>query len=343
MKAVIAKDRQKRHYPKYYLVNGVMVENPERPERVNLLIAGAMAAGCEIEEPVNYGAEPIAAIHTPRYLKFLSGAYERWARIKGASPAVTPNAHPTRRGDNYPASVVAQAGWHMFDASCPISADTWESAQWSAWTAVHAAKLAMNKARAAYALCRPPGHHAAQDTAGGFCYLNNTAIAAQTLRKKHDRVAILDVDLHHGNGTQEIFYNRNDILTVSIHADPIRFYPFFWGYAAEIGEGDGAGFNLNLPLPRGAGDAEFLVALSSAFEKIADFAPTALVVALGLDAYAGDPIGGLGVTTKGFAKIGRAVGAAAPPATVLVQEGGYPCPELSDNLAAFLGGFQDAG
>jgi acetoin utilization deacetylase AcuC-like enzyme len=339
MKAVLAEVEQKRHYPPSYLVNGVMQPNPERPERIDLLLQGARGAGCEIVRPQAYGDAPILAAHSKRYFDFLVKAYERWARIPGASDAVTPNIHPIRRG-GYPASVVAQAGWHMIDASAPISADTWESAQWSAWAAAHAAELVLKGERAAYALCRPPGHHAGAETAGGFCYLNNAAVAAEVLRRQHPRVAILDVDLHHGNGTQDIFYARNDVFTVSIHADPVRFYPFFWGYADEIGEGGGAGYNLNLPLPRGARDGAFLDALSAALKKVAAFRPDALVIALGLDAYEGDPIAGLAVSTDGFARIGEAIGSALNIPTVIVQEGGYPCDALGTNLAAFLGGFQ---
>jgi acetoin utilization deacetylase AcuC-like enzyme len=199
--------------------------------------------------------------------------------------------------------------------------------------------LLLDGERAAYALCRPPGHHAFSDMAGGFCYLNNSAIAAEMLRRAHDRVAILDVDLHHGNGTQGIFYQRGDVLTVSIHADPERFYPFFWGYANETGAADGAGCNLNLPLPRGSGDDVFVAALDTAVERVRQFAPGALVVALGLDAFEGDPFGGLRVSTPGFAEIARRISAALPLPTLLVQEGGYLCDGLGDNLQSFLAGF----
>jgi acetoin utilization deacetylase AcuC-like enzyme len=339
MKAVLAEAEQKRHYPPSYLVNGVQQQNPERPDRVAMLLQGATGAGCEIVRPENYGAAPILAVHSARYLNFLARAHERWSHIKGASEAVTPNIHPYHRR-SYPDSIVAQAGWHMIDASAPVSAETWESAQWSAWSAVHAAQLVLGGERAAYALCRPPGHHANAETAGGFCYLNNTAIAAQTLRETHDRVAILDIDLHHGNGTQDIFYARDDVLTVSIHADPARFYPFFWGYADETGDGAGDGANLNLPLPRGANDSAFLEALDVALKKAAAFRPEVLVIALGLDAFEGDPIAGLGVTTGGFARIGEAIAGALNLPAAIVQEGGYPCDDLGGNLTSFLGGFE---
>lgn len=341
MKCIVAEEEQQRHYPEHYLVNGVMKTNPELPERISRLKTGAAAAGLVFERPADYGLAPLAAVHTPAYLAFLRTAYERWRRIEGASPAVTPNVHPTRRDCGYPASVVAQAGFHSIDAACPISAETYDSILWSAWSSVHAATLvAHGSEHAVYALCRPPGHHASADAAGGFCYLNNTAIAAARLREAFPRVAVLDVDLHHGNGTQDIFYRRSDVLTVSIHADPMRFYPFFWGHADERGEGEGLGYNFNLPLPRGSKDETFLAALDTAMAHINAYAPGALVVALGLDAFEGDPIAGLGVSTRGFAAIGERIARNLRLPTVLIQEGGYPCDELGDNLAAFLMGFR---
>jgi acetoin utilization deacetylase AcuC-like enzyme len=340
MKAFYA-DEQKCHDPKMFLSSGAPKPNPEKPERVERLLSGARAAGLTVERPDNHGLGPVAAIHTPEYLDFLERIFERWRRIEGASEEVIPNIHPIARGGAYPASAVGQAGYHMADTACPISAETWESACWSAWAAVEAADAVLGGARAAYALCRPPGHHAFADVAGGFCFLNNTAIAAQRLRSKAARVAILDVDLHHGNGTQGIFYARGDVLTVSLHADPERFYPFFWGYAGERGEGAGLGANLNLPLPRKSGDERFLEALDVALRRIRAFAPEALVVALGLDAFEGDPFGGLSVTTAGFARIAEAIGALGMP-TAIVQEGGYLCDALGDNLAAFLAAYAAA-
>lgn len=336
MKAFYAEE-QKRHDPKAFLSSGAPQPNPEQPERAERLLAGARAAGCEILRPANHGLGPIAAVHTPEYLDFLQHIYTRWQRIPEASAEVIPNIHPIARGGSYPASAVGQAGYHMADTSCPISAETWESACWSAWSAVEAADAVLSGEPAVYALCRPPGHHAFADVAGGFCFINNSAVAAQRLRKEAARVAILDVDLHHGNGTQGIFYARPDVLTVSIHADPVRFYPFFWGHADERGEGPGLGYNLNLPLARKSGDEEFLATLETALRRIRAFAPEALVVALGLDAFEGDPFGGLSVTTPGFARIAAAIGKLGLP-TVVVQEGGYLCDALSDNLAAFLTG-----
>ncbi len=336
MKAFYAAE-QKRHNPKAFLSSGAPQPNPEQPERVERLLTGARAAGCEILRPRDHGLGPIAAVHTPEYLDFLEHIYARWQRIAEASEEVIPNIHPLARYGRYPASAVGQAGYHMADTACPISGETWESVCWSAWSAVDAADAVMAGERAAYALCRPPGHHAFADVAGGFCFVNNSAVAAQRFLSSSARVVILDIDLHHGNGTQGIFYQRADVLTISIHADPVRFYPFFWGHVDERGEGPGLGYNLNLPLERKSGDAEFLAALDVAFRRIRAYAPDALVVALGLDAFEGDPFGGLSVSTPGFARIGEAIAGLGLP-TAIVQEGGYLCDALSDNLTSFLTG-----
>jgi acetoin utilization deacetylase AcuC-like enzyme len=337
MKTFFAEE-QKRHDPSFFLSSGAPQPNPEQPERVERLLAGARAAGTQIVRPRDHGLAPVSAVHTPEYIDFLSRIYARWRRIEGASAEVIPNIHPIARTGSYPASAVGQAGYHMADTSCPISEHTFESARWSASTAVCAAEAVMSGEKWAYALCRPPGHHAFRDVAGGFCFFNNSGIAAQHLLGQAKRVAILDVDLHHGNGTQGLFYERADVLTVSIHADPVRFYPFFWGHADERGEGLGLGYNLNLPLPRKSGDDVYLEALAAAIRRLEAFSPDALVVALGLDAFEKDPFGGLSVSTPGFARIAEAIAALRLP-TVIVQEGGYLCEALGDNLTSFLTGF----
>ena len=333
--------RQALHDPKHFMANGAKLPNPEQPKRVEVLKAGAEAAGCIFAEPADRGLGPIAAIHSPEYLIFLQTIHKRWSRIEGASDEVIPNIHPANRTDSYPRSAVGQAGFHQADTACPISADTWESAYWSAQTAITGADAIAGGERAVYALSRPPGHHAFADLAGGFCFLNNSAIAAGVLAKKGLRPAILDVDVHHGNGTQGIFYRRSDVLTVSIHADPLRFYPFFWGHPHERGEGDGLGYNLNLPLPRGSGDGDYLRALDTALAHIAAFGADVIVVALGLDAYENDPLKGLAVTTPGFSAIGAAIASRGLP-VLLVQEGGYLSPELGANLTSFITGVRTA-
>ncbi len=332
-------DRQWRHDPRHFMANGAILPNPEQPARIDILKAGAEAAGCVFEAPGDAGLGPVAAVHSAEYLSFLRHIYPRWRRIEGAGEEVIPNIHPAARTDGYPKSAVGQAGYHQADTSCPISDGTWEAAYWSAQSAIHGADLVAGGAHAAYVLSRPPGHHAFADLAGGFCFLNNSGIAAERLRAAGLRPAILDVDVHHGNGTQGMFYRRGDVLTVSIHADPERFYPFFWGHAQERGEGDGIGANLNLPLARGTGDDPYLATLDTALDRVASFGADVIVVALGLDAYAGDPFQGLAVTTPGFARIGAAIGALGRP-TLFVQEGGYICDGLGDNLTSMLGGFR---
>jgi len=332
-------ERQWRHDPKHFMANGTRLPNPEQPRRIEVLKAAAEAAGCSFAAPADAGIGPIAAIHTPEYLTFLRNIHTRWRRIEGAADEVIPNIHPANRSDSYPKSAVGQAGFHQADTACPIAEGTWEAAYWSAQTATAGADLLAGGARAAYALSRPPGHHAFTDLAGGFCFLNNSGIAAERLRGHGLRPAILDIDVHHGNGTQGIFYARDDVLTVSIHADPARFYPFFWGHAQERGEGRGRGCNLNLPLARGTGDADYLKTLGKALERIADFGTGALVIALGLDAFEGDPFQGLAVTTPGFGRIGAAIAGLGLP-TLFVQEGGYLCEGLGDNLTSVLTGFQ---
>jgi acetoin utilization deacetylase AcuC-like enzyme len=337
MKVIFA-EQQMRHQPAQIVSSGKLVASPEIAARAEHLLNAANRIGLELEVPQNYGIEPIAAVHTTRYLTFLENIFVRWQRIPDASSDVFPNIHPATREDVYPASAAGQVGFHVYDGSCPITADTWDSVRWSAWSAVHAANEVLTGAASCYALARPPGHHASSDLAGGFCYLNNSAIAAQVLRKKFERVAILDIDVHHGNGTQHIFYDRADVLTVSLHADPMRFYPFFWGAANETGCDAGSGFNLNLPLPRGTGGDDYCDELERAVERISAFAPGALVVALGLDAFKDDPLAGLALTTEDFARVGERIVALNLP-TVLVQEGGYPSKELGENLVAVLQGF----
>ncbi len=340
MKAVFD-DRQWRHDPRHFMANGVIKPSPEQPERIARLTDGAHAAGCAFVTPDDAGMGPIAALHSPEYVTFLRNIYTRWQRIEGAGAEVIPNIHPANRSDSYPKSAVGQAGYHQADTACPIGAGTWEAAYWSAQTAVTGADMLAGGERAAYALCRPPGHHAFGDLAGGFCFLNNAGIAAERLRVRGLRAAILDVDVHHGNGTQGIFYDRDDVLTVSIHADPARFYPFFWGHADERGTGRGTGYNLNLPLARGTGDDAYLKVLDRALERVVNFGADVVVVALGLDAYEGDPFQGLAITTPGFARIGAAIAGLGLP-TLFVQEGGYLCEELGQNLTAVLSGFEGA-
>jgi acetoin utilization deacetylase AcuC-like enzyme len=338
---IVFSETQLQHRPAGFLVRGLMKPAAEQPERALRLREAALAAGHQLVEPRDHGAGPREAVHSVRYLRFLETAHERWRALEGAGEQAIPNVHPNRFSSGYPEAIVGQVGYHMADTAAPLMATSWPAIVASANAAVHGARRVTEGVRAMYALCRPPGHHAFAEQGGGFCYLNNTAIAAAELRRKFAKVAVLDVDVHHGNGTQGIFWERGDLLTVSIHADPAHYYPFFWGYAGETGEGEGAGANLNIPLRLGAGMAEYRPALATALGRILEFGAAALVVALGLDAYECDPLSGLKIPTEGFGEIAGAIAKLGLP-TVLVQEGGYLSEALGRNLATFLAGFEAA-
>ncbi len=340
MKAVYS-DAHRSHDPQFFLVRGVIKRTTEQPERADRLLRGLAKGRHTLVAPTAFGQGPRAQIHSPEYLDFLATAWEQWLALGDAGPEMIANIHPVRQAATYPSHIIGKLGWHTADTACPIGPGTWAGACAASDVAATAAQMVLDGEDAVYALCRPPGHHAYRDMAGGFCFLNNSAIAAAHLRQAHARVAILDVDVHHGNGTQGIFYARPDIYTVSIHADPVAYYPFVWGYAHERGEGPGLGANLNIPLAIGTGDDGYLSAFEGAARAIASFAPGALVVALGLDASEHDPLAALKVTTPGFKRIGAAVARLGLP-TVLVQEGGYLSDVLGDNLAAFLEGFESA-
>lgn len=340
MKAVYS-EKHRSHDPQFYLVRGVVKKTTEQPERADRLLKGLAAGQHRLVEPVAFGQGPRLRVHSVEYLNFLAEAWDAWSALPDAGPEMIPNIHPVRHAATYPTHIVGRLGWHTADTAAPIGPGTWAGACAASDVAVTAAQLVMDGEDAVYALCRPPGHHAYRDLAGGFCFLNNSAIAAAHLRLAHERVVILDVDVHHGNGTQGIFYERSDVYTISIHADPTAYYPFVWGYAHERGEGAGLGSNLNIPLPLGTRDDGYMQALGKAATAIKAFAPGALVVALGLDASEHDPLAGLAVTTDGFRRIGEAIARMGLP-TVFVQEGGYLSDILGQNLTAVLGGFEAA-
>jgi acetoin utilization deacetylase AcuC-like enzyme len=334
-------DIQKTHAPETFIVAGRPAPIPEKPVRIDMLMQGVKAIGSELRRPSTIGDDVLALVHTQQYLTFMETLRERWAHVPNASDIPLPNVYAIQRGSlppiTFPEAVVGQAGYHLGDGACPVTETTLAAAKASAACAVAAARLVMGGERAAYALCRPPGHHAASDLAAGFCFFNNSAIAAELMTRAGKRAAILDIDVHHGNGTEAIFYDRADVLTVSIHAHPKRFYPFFWGYDDERGRGAGEGFNLNLPMERGLEIDGYLAALEIALQRISDFGADHLVVACGLDIAIDDPFKGFAIRTEDFALIGKRIAALRLP-TVIVQEGGYPSDSLGHNLASFLSG-----
>ncbi|RWR27613.1 histone deacetylase family protein [Sinirhodobacter populi] len=338
---VIFDEKQRLHDPRFRLQDGKVILNTDRPERVAELLKGAKNAGLELTDSVDHGMAPLAALHTPRYLAFLRTIYDRRKETVPDLEEVVPSRISPDRKVHYSYETEAQIGYHNADTSCPISAHSWNAIYWSAQTALTGADAILAGETRCYALSRPSGHHAYPEVAGGFCFLNNSGIAAEYLRAHGHRPAILDIDVHHGNGTQGIFYARDDVFTISLHVDPAGFYPYYAGGAQETGEGRGFGYNLNLPLARGTDTEGYLKALDRALEQITAYGATVVVVAQGLDAHEDDPFQGLKVTTEGFARIGRAIGSLGLP-VLSVQEGGYMQPCLHANLTSLLGGLQSA-
>lgn len=335
------------HDPKQFMRFGRIVAPRDLPARTASLLDALARHGIVPERPATHGMAPVLAVHTPDFVRFLETAWARWRELPDPGPEVWSNTFPywsgrpedSARPPCRATGIIGQAGWYLGDLSVPMGPDTWMSTLKSAETAISAAEAILAGDRAAYALCRPSGHHARSDRATGFCYLNNTAIAAQRLRSSFGKVAILDVDAHHGDGTQQIFYTRPDVLTVSLHADPSNYYPFFTGYADERGVRAGEGANLNLPLAHGTGIEAFAAAVEKASKAIRDFGAEVLVVALGYDAHIADPIGVLKLDSGDFGVVGNQVRALGLP-TLVVQEGGYAVEVLGDCLYAFIKGLR---
>ena len=330
MKAFFSEE-QLLHTPQQFMRLGRISAPTDLPSRAHSLQGALAARGIAVETPPDYGRQPLEAIHSADYLDYLETAFARWQALK--APGVDPGPEVL--------SIVAQTGYYLSDLSCPIGPHTWRSALRSTHSAVAAAEHVAANGGAAYALCRPSGHHAHRDRAGGFCYLNSSAAAAARLLQSWSKVAVLDVDAHHGDGTQNIFYQRADVMTVSLHADPAGYYPFYTGYAHERGHGAGEGCNLNLPLPHGAGNDPFLRALDTALAALAGYGPQALVLALGFDTYKDDPISVLKLDIDAYRGIGARVASLGVP-TVVVQEGGYMVQAIGPALDAFLQGLARA-
>jgi acetoin utilization deacetylase AcuC-like enzyme len=326
---------QLEHCEANFIQAGQAKVSPESVTRTMRIINTLKDRGRTLEQPSDFGIEPILAIHDKEYISFLQSAYEKWSNVFGPEKKLMPNVHPHMPYDSKPESIVGLLGWFTADMACEITAGTWRAAYYSAQTAINAAEQTLVDGKTHYALCRPPGHHAFSNKAMGFCYLNNSAIAAQVLRKKYSRVAIIDVDVHHGNGTQEIFYQRPDVFTLSTHSHPKKFYPFFSGYPTEKGANEGKGCNLNVTYEFGCDDGPFLEALKVGLKAVTDYAPDAVVIALGLDASEQDPHGEHHVKQVAFRDMGLLLKKLELP-TVIVQEGGYNSEILGDLVADVL-------
>jgi acetoin utilization deacetylase AcuC-like enzyme len=337
-------DQHALHAPEYEFFRGERVPCFESPARANFVRDELTTRGHQLRAPDGDSTAVLQQVHTPRYLAFLQSAWGEWLALDAGNAARQPfpSVWPVRtlRSDVEPANFVARLGLYSMDNGSPMVAGTWAAAKAGADAAVSAAALISSGTHAAFCATRPPGHHAGGDFMGGYCFLNNAAIAAQALRANGStRVAILDVDYHHGNGTQSIFYDRADVLFVSIHGDPLTEYPFYLGHADEAGEGAGAGFNFNLPLPAGSSVSAWFAALELACTRIDRHGADALVVSLGLDTFAGDPISKFALQSIDFTRLGKRLSQLGLP-TIFVLEGGYAAAELGINAANVMDGFE---
>ncbi|MBN3939979.1 MAG: histone deacetylase family protein [Nostoc sp.] len=332
--------------PSQFLQRGRFVEHPDVALRGRQILLGLLEAGCEIEFApppelcISILRESILAVHDTKYIDYLKVAWSHWSQIQNASTEIFPNISPNRYLVNFNENPVALAGWYIADCAAPIGEFTWENSLGSVSAVIVATSRIKAGELVVYALCRPSGHHACRDMAMGMCFLNNIAIAAVELRKQFDRVAIIDIDMHHGNGTQQIFYQRGDILTISIHGDSRDFYPFYSGFENECGSGDGKGYNLNIPLPKGSNEAFYLKALEKSVSRVLSFKAETLVVATGFDTFKSDPLGCFALESNSYYKIGRMIRSLNLP-TLFVQEGGYFVEALRENARQLVKGFEN--
>ncbi len=335
------------HRPDREVWIGMPMDGSELPERVSAIEETLRLAGYAFVEPSDHGVDALTSVHNPELVRHLSTVYDAWVDggfVDYGQDRVVPYFFPTAAmlGPIEPTpatSVHARAGAFCYDTMTTLGPGSWEAIRAAADCALTAADLVLTaKARRAYALCRPPGHHVTADAFGGSCYLNNAALAAQALVEGgHERVAVIDIDAHHGNGTAAIFYERADVFYGSVHVDPgAGWFPHVVGHASETGRGDGLGTTRNLPLAPGSGDEEFLDAVRRLAEAVRLHRATALVVSLGVDAAADDPESPLEVTEAGYARAGTILLREMDLPTVVVQEGGYHLPTLGQLVAAFL-------
>jgi acetoin utilization deacetylase AcuC-like enzyme len=341
MKIVYSEDH-KLHHGARELNRGEMVPQFEMPSRAEMILGRLKDTGFgEILAPERFGDEAIHAVHAKDYVRFLESAWSEWVEEEGDDQFAIAWVFPCRGlRQTAPQSIHAKLGHYAFDVAIPIVEGTWRAVRSAADVALTGHDLLSGGERAAFSLCRPPGHHAMRDLGGGYCYLNNAAIAAHALRDSGaGRVAVLDVDYHHGNGTQSIFYTRRDVLFISLHCDPRSEFPYFLGFADETGEGAGEGFNLNLPMPAGSAWADYSTALDTALARIRQFAAEVLVVSLGVDTFKEDPISRFRLESDDYLRMGEAVAGLGTP-TLFVMEGGYAVEDIGVNVVNVLTGFE---
>ena len=333
---------QRAHRPAYVVKHGERSASFDVAERVDSILSAINEKELgPVIAPDNAGLEPIRAVHDTGMIEYLRTAYERQNAETGVSTPVFPSYFPPSGQRRRPNCFEGQKGFYCTNTGVPIDEHTWKAAVASAHCAIAGARSVRSGESRVFALCRPSGHHAGPDFFGGYCYLNNAAIAAQVLRENGERVAILDIDYHHGNGTQAIFYAEPDVWVGSLHIDPGTDYPFFAGYADEVGVGAGEGTNWNVPLSPGTSQGRYLSALETLLLRLTTFNPRWLIVSAGFDTYIADPIGTFQLTTAGFNEVGRHIRTQGVP-TLVVQEGGYCVPDLGRNVAAFLRGLADS-
>jgi acetoin utilization deacetylase AcuC-like enzyme len=325
------------------LNGGVLVPPFECPERVEIVMQRIQEVGLgEVIEPLSFGLDPIRRIHQQDFLDFLASCWSEWEAAGFQGEAIAANWPARRMVQRAPRHVDGKIGYYALASETSISEGTWEAALASAEVALTARKKISEGARAAFALCRPPGHHATFDMFGGYCFLNNAAIAAQAwLDEGAGRVAILDVDFHHGNGTQDIFYGRDDVLFLSLHGDPEDAFPYYLGYADETGSGKGEGYNVNYPLPEKTGFERWAECLEDACKRISAYAPDALIVSLGVDTYKEDPISFFKLDSDDYLTYGERIGKLGLP-TLFCFEGGYAVQQVGINAVNVLEGFEQA-
>jgi acetoin utilization deacetylase AcuC-like enzyme len=341
---IIYSDRHRLHRGDKEMYRGELVPCFEKPERADYVYDAVTSRNIgPILEPKEFPVAAIERVHAPRYIRFLEKAWDMWS-AQGHTHDALPAVWPVRgfRDDVEPDHFAGKLGLYSYDSGTPLTAGTWTAAKLGADSALTAQQLVSGGERAAFSLSRPPGHHAGPDFLGGYCFVNNAAVAAQAFRDNGaQRVVILDVDYHHGNGTQTIFYDRNDVLFLSIHGDPKTEYPFFLGHANETGRGAGEGYNKNYPLPAGSSNALWFDALGDAERRLTAFKPDALVVSLGVDTFADDPISKFQLREPEFLRLGAQIAALKLP-TVFIFEGGYAVAEIGHNVAHVLRAFEDA-